>query len=1013
MAKLYGLNNAVDFAAKNLINFTSIFARSAGQPLDKTAIWYPAYVNTEDSWNVVASDDANATYKTGFERAAQYAATPAAYVGQELAVIDVVYEEDGETVKSTSVKFYGIQDDAGTLKELGAIPVGDESTIVVAADGTISLKGIEALEFERDILGEDDQPTGEKEVVKYQPLLTKDGLTWVEPSKTTVEGLATLIAELESTTDSLTTSVAENTAAISAEATAREAADKALSDAIGAASKPESAEGAGDAVEATGLYKAIEEAEARAKAYADANDADTAYDDTELAGRVKAIEDDYLKSADKYDDTELAGRVTTIETTIGDATTEGTILKGIADNKAAIEAENKRAIAAEAQALSDAKGYTDTEITGLEIAIEKKTVGEAETDHIVIKNSKGVEVASVNAAQFVKDGMLTNAVYSTETKKLTLTWNTDAGIAETEIDLNDLVNTYTGSEHVLVSTEGVISLADDVALDSDLTALDTKLSAVIDTKQTAEQVSAAIEAAGHANKTYVDEELAKKADKADYDQFVEDYTTDKATFAIKSEVETALGNKVDSTTYANDMATVAKTETVNGQFTAVGQRIDLVEETVGKAAEGENEATGLFKEIADHAAHAEATYATKTELKATDDKAVSNDAAIKNLTGRLDGIVAQGGEPNTINTIKVNGVAQTIAEDKSVDIVGTDVVSNVKLENLQDGASWTTKIDKNVNDITALGTRVGDAERTVTDHGTAISTLSTKVSALEAEVRMESESRIDALEGIVSGDGAENTGLVGKVAAHTADITNLKAKDTELETEIDANTAKLAGISGTVKDYVDSAVGGVDLSQLATKAEVEQGDTAVVTQLTTQINAKADAAEFQGKLDLKANAADVYTTTDADAKFVATADLNDKIDARVNTLIDGANNEDTITNVTNLIEFVNDNAGDIAELVTTVDNNAKAIAANTAAIEANTAAHEKNAGDIAALITTVAAQEVKESTEISVTEVEGEGATGVQLGIKEVNVNKLVQTTGDILILDGGSATVSSGTTTV
>ena len=175
---------------------------------------------------------------------------------------------------------------------------------------------------------------------------------------------------------------------------------------------------------------------------------------------------------------------------------------------------------------------------------------------------------------------------------------------------------------------------------------------------------------------------------------------------------------------------------------------------------------------------------------------------------------------------------------------------------------------------------------------------------------------------------------------------------------------------------------------------------------------KADAAKFQGKLDLKANAADVYTTTDADAKFVAAADLNDKIDARVNTLIDGANNEDTIKNVTNLVEFVNNNAGDIAELVTTVDNNAKAIAANTAAIEANTAAHEKNAGDIAALITTVAAQEVKESTEISVAAAEGEGATGVQLGIKEVNVNKLVQTTGDILILDGGSATVSSGTTT-
>ena len=46
----------------------------------------------------------------------------------------------------------------------------------------------------------------------------------------------------------------------------------------------------------------------------------------------------------------------------------------------------------------------------------------------------------------------------------------------------------------------------------------------------------------------------------------------------------------------------------------------------------------------------------------------SNLASINNLVSRLDGIVAQGGEPNVINTIKVNGVVQTIAADKSVDI---------------------------------------------------------------------------------------------------------------------------------------------------------------------------------------------------------------------------------------------------------------------------------------------------------------------------------------------------------
>lgn len=56
-----------------------------------------------------------------------------------------------------------------------------------------------------------------------------------------------------------------------------------------------------------------------------------------------------------------------------------------------------------------------------------------------------------------------------------------------------------------------------------------------------------------------------------------------------------------------------------------------------------------------------------TRLSAVEAKAGSNETAIGNLSGRLNGIVAQGGEPNVINNIKVNGVVQAIT-DKAVDI---------------------------------------------------------------------------------------------------------------------------------------------------------------------------------------------------------------------------------------------------------------------------------------------------------------------------------------------------------
>ena len=70
-----------------------------------------------------------------------------------------------------------------------------------------------------------------------------------------------------------------------------------------------------------------------------------------MASRVKAIEDDYLKADDK---TELSNALAT------EAQTARAAEKANAD---AISGEITRAKNAEAQALADAKAYTDTSLT--------------------------------------------------------------------------------------------------------------------------------------------------------------------------------------------------------------------------------------------------------------------------------------------------------------------------------------------------------------------------------------------------------------------------------------------------------------------------------------------------------------------------------------------------------------------------------------------------------------------------------------------------------------------------
>ena len=78
------------------------------------------------------------------------------------------------------------------------------------------------------------------------------------------------------------------------------------------------------------------------------------YDDSDLQNRVKAIEDDYLKGEDKYDDTDLKNRVSDLEDIVGD--TESGLVKDLADEVArAKEAEQNL------QNAIDAIDFVDTD----------------------------------------------------------------------------------------------------------------------------------------------------------------------------------------------------------------------------------------------------------------------------------------------------------------------------------------------------------------------------------------------------------------------------------------------------------------------------------------------------------------------------------------------------------------------------------------------------------------------------------------------------------------------------
>ena len=81
---------------------------------------------------------------------------------------------------------------------------------------------------------------------------------------------------------------------------------------------------------------------------------------------------------------------------------------------------------------------------------------------LVIKDSKSNILSYVDASRFIKDGMLDSSSYDSNSHKLTLTWNTDAGKENTEIDLNDLVDIYQGDKGIEITSDKVVRLTDEI-----------------------------------------------------------------------------------------------------------------------------------------------------------------------------------------------------------------------------------------------------------------------------------------------------------------------------------------------------------------------------------------------------------------------------------------------------------------------------------------------------------------------------------------------------------------------
>lgn len=90
--------------------------------------------------------------------------------------------------------------------------------------------------------------------------------------------------------------------------------------------------------------------------------------------------------------------------------------------------------------------------------------GDATTEALANKKAikligkDGVVISEIDASAFIKDGMIQSVEFDTQTKHVTITFNTDAGTEPIDVDLSTLVDTYKAGTGLSLAQDGTFSI---------------------------------------------------------------------------------------------------------------------------------------------------------------------------------------------------------------------------------------------------------------------------------------------------------------------------------------------------------------------------------------------------------------------------------------------------------------------------------------------------------------------------------------------------------------------------
>ncbi len=872
-------------------------------PLDTTAVWYSE------------------------SELLNYAKTSVvAYVGQVLTLVD-------ETANTATA--YVILNTAGDIEKIGTAPIGDQKSIAVADDGTVSLKGVTGLDFNKKNENGDTvtDTNGNPVKVTYQPLMTESGLTWVIPSETTVEGLSSLISGLTERVGALETSVGtDNT----------------------------------DLEKATGLFKTVK---------------------TEIKDRTEAV--------------------SAIETKIGVVTEGKTVVTMISD------VETKIPTSLTGLDNSATKYQSDTQVqNAIDASIANKAdkattlAGYGITDAYTRTQTDSKIAEEIGKQAHFSAKVVTSVDQMTESTVLYLMKTAETGddlyeewllidgtatkIGTTATDLSD----YVTNGALTTKLAPYALIANTVSSETFEGFKTTNTNAISDAKQAGLDASAAL----NEYKNTVTTALSGKADKAttlagygitDAYTKTETYTKGEISDLINqitggnfentaTSVKQALDNYIkanDAELYGSD---VVNNWTVDGKYTpayaSTDSRIDTLRGEV-------NDLTGAaIKDVK----------VSGTSLTVTNNSV--------NITPEALSVYTKTEIDNKIGTVPADTNLVAITTKISGDLSNTTNVANA--------ADALSKA--NSSSITAHGSRITNLEQSVTQNTKDHEDYVKRIAALEAADTKHS-GEYNALKDIVD----EHVEILPS-KANASDLADLSSKVSKNTTDVETITkVTIPELVGVVDDkanaddvYTKDEV--YTKEQIGTLAKDENGAEKTIVQMISEVSAavSAEASRADGvekSLDSRIGTAETSIT-----RLIGTHTGDDALSVRdiaANELakIVNDNNNGSIDTLNEIAAWiVNDSTGaakmnaDISTNKTAIDG----ITAKLAGITGTVKEYVDNSISAIPTATNTILGLVMGSSAENKVHVNDDGT----MEVKTLNVNRLVQTDGEELILCGGSA---------